>query len=215
MNDHNFYVTPSHLGGHYNGQQLDMGIFAAIRDEFKVESVIDIGCGIGEFVTRLRDRWMKVMGVDGDENCARTHPNVIAHDYARGPLYLGEWDLAWSTEFLEHVNAPHVPKVMSTFKGCKYAFVSVAPPGSGGYHHVNEQSREYWARTFFMYGFEFDAEFTEYLLKERSVAIYDKFGASVRKTNVLVRGAMFFRRKEFCDPACIEAAKKFPQIPVW
>jgi hypothetical protein len=45
---------------------------------------------------------------------------------------------------------------MPLFQKGNYVIMSGATPGQGGYHHVNEQPREYWIDKFAEYGFTYD-----------------------------------------------------------
>ena len=54
---------------------------------------------------------------------------------------------------------------MATFRRCKYALVTFAPPDTPGHHHVNCRTEDYWIAQFKKYGFDFDADHTGHIRK--------------------------------------------------
>ncbi|HEY0006852.1 MAG TPA: methyltransferase domain-containing protein [Pyrinomonadaceae bacterium] len=154
------YSTPEHLGGHEDLTQFDEGALDYLVARFQVKNMVDIGCGPGGMVYYARSKGIKAVGVDGDPRMARDSPVIIEHDYTRKPLYLGEFDLGWAVEFLEHVEEEYIPNFMETFLCCKHVFVTAAIPGQPGYHHVNCQWGDYWIEKFTTAGFTFDEEAT-------------------------------------------------------
>jgi len=155
------YNTPPFLGGHEDKTQFDQGAFDYLVSHFQVKNMVDIGCGPGGMVYYALSKGIKAVGVDGDPSVARDCPVIIEHDYTRKPLYLGEFDLGWSVEFLEHVEELYLQNYMLTFRCCKHVFITAAIPGQPGVHHVNCQWGDYWIRKFEEAGFMFDREATE------------------------------------------------------
>lgn len=187
------FSVPYHLGGHFGNAHIDLGILQAIREKYPVATALDIGCGTGEMVTRMRDRNIRATGIEGDLNLAARHPHIIGHDYARGPLDLGPHDLAWSTEFLEHVWDRNLPNVLTTLAPCRHILATAAPPGRGGHHHVNCQPAAYWIDLLASAGFGFEAEFTDHL-KARSVPLlYMRDGTT--RPSAAFDSALFFTRR--------------------
>ena len=145
-----------HLGGHNNKTWHDSGALEYLKNEVKAETMLDIGCGPGGQIRAAQKLGLKVQGVDGDPTF-KDHPDIYIHDYAVGPLKTkhipnlprkGYFDIGWSVEFLEHVDAEYIDNYMATFAACKYMVVTHARPGQGGYHHVNEQHFNYWRDVF-------------------------------------------------------------------
>lgn len=149
---------PGHLGGHYNFTAMVESTFDFIHQKYNIKSVIDIGCGPAGMVEYMRSKNVDAIGVDGDFTLPKKE-YVIVHDYTVGPLQLDrKFDLAYSTEFLEHVEEKYIPNFLPTFQKGKYVFCSAAPKGQGGHHHVNENSKEYWIDIFDKYGFTYLSE---------------------------------------------------------
>jgi FkbM family methyltransferase len=157
----------SHLGGSDGGAGTNLpDIFERLVQQLDLCSVIDIGCGEGNGSKWWHDRGLYVLGVDGfpeyiaNNRLPREHLHL--HDYTQGPFVPDmTFDLGWSSEFVEHVEARFVPNFMATFARCKHACITFATPGQGGYHHVNEQLEAYWIGKFSEAGFDLDREATE------------------------------------------------------
>lgn len=157
--------TPGHLGGHYNFTAMVESTFDFIHSKYDIKSVIDIGCGPAGMTEYMLSKSVDAIGVDGDPSLPKKD-YVIVHDYTTGPLELERtFDLAYSTEFLEHVYAEFIPNFLPSFQKAKYVFCSAAPKGQGGHHHVNENSKEYWIDVFDKYGFTYLKEDSEQIAK--------------------------------------------------
>ncbi|MBU2648385.1 class I SAM-dependent methyltransferase, partial [bacterium] len=117
-------------------------------------SVIDIGCGVGIWLSVFREYGLEnVMGIDGDhvdrsfleipDDCFRRHD-------LRLPFELdSKFDLIMSLEVAEHLP----PKCAEMFVDMLVRLGSVilfsaAIPFQGGENHMNEQWPEYWVKYF-------------------------------------------------------------------
>jgi len=157
---------------------------------FGISSVLDIGCGIGTNLAWFDEYGFDVLGIEG-------HPNAIAgsllpgkiiqHDFTKGPwVPERQFDLCICTEFAEHVEAEFEENWLLAVDKCNYVLLAAAPPGQGGYHHVNEQPDSYWVKRFESRGMIQDEEITAKLRAtcNRKPAHYGR--------NVI----MFLRQKE-------------------
>jgi hypothetical protein len=150
----------AHLGGHMGRCHTDEGALRWLKEGLRLETMIDVGCGTGkqvELATELG--FSNAMGIDGDGTIHRDI-SFSCHDYNNGPLRPDNYDLAWSVEFLEHVDEQYIANYMATFEGAKYVAATCAPPGAPGHHHVNCQPKEYWIEKFAFYGFVFEPDLT-------------------------------------------------------
>lgn len=144
---------PKHLGGHYNKTHLDENTLKYLITNFNVKSMYDVGCGPGGMVDLAIRLGINATGIDGDFTIKfPPHLNIILHDFASAPLDLDPVDLAWSCEFLEHVDEKYAENYFSVFLKCKVVCCTFATT-LGGYHHVNVKNQYYWDRMFFKYGF--------------------------------------------------------------
>lgn len=144
MNEHGHH----HLGGAYldcnDANTFTPDIWQYLIDKYAIKSVIDVGCGAGWNTVWWHERGYYATGVEGwPEAIAKTRmpmQRMIVHDYTTGPLKAltedGQlFDLAWSSEFVEHVEERFIPNYMATFQCAKLVCMTYATPGQGGYHH--------------------------------------------------------------------------------
>ena len=171
---------PRHLGGHKYVTNIDTTILPYLISKYKIRNMVDIGCGPGGMQKIARQLGIDWTGIDGDFTL-KNKQNIIIHDFSKGRLELDKnFDLAWSSEFLEHVDERYVDNYMHIFATAKIIVATAAIPGTPGYHHVNCKNINYWCEVFSRYGMEYDKEETLYL----------------KKISNMRKG--FFRRHGFC-----------------
>lgn len=177
--------TPAHLGGHLNMTHVDEGSLLWIRKIYpKGKTLIDIGCGPGWQVDLANKLDFFALGVDGDSNC---NPDIL-HDFTIGKAPVNKnFDIAWSVEFLEHVEEKYIDNFLPLFAQCNIAFCTASPSRSG-YHHVNPQKQEYWIEKFNNY----KMIFSEKLSNEFRLA-------STMKRNFIRERGMVFVNEAFKD----------------
>jgi len=159
---------PDHLGGHMNKTHVDVGVLEIFKSMSECKSFIDVGCGPGGQVqTAARLDFERCVGVDGDwtvlpKNVYDQKTTFYLHDFTKEPVQrdLGYFDLAWSVEFLEHVEEKYIPNYMILFQRSKYIVVTHALPGQAGHHHVNCQEPKYWVDKFAEYDIIYDEALT-------------------------------------------------------
>ena len=135
-------------------------------DELNIKSIVDVGCGFGYTLDYFKNN-LKTdgVGVEGSPKVcelALNKESITRHDYCEdGPLVFSQtYDLAWSTEFVEHVDADCVDNFIATFKCAKYFAMTYATLGQQGHHHVNENTEQYWVDLMIQNGFSYDEPFT-------------------------------------------------------
>ena len=177
-----------HLGGHQGKTHIDEGALQWLVN-LGIKSFIDIGCGPGGMVELAKNKGLRTIGVDGDYTLTRFDPNYfVIHDYTKGsPIIHEDYDVAWSVEFLEHVEEKYMANYMDTFKCAKSAVVTYAPPGWNGHHHVNLQEEYYWIARFEENGFKLDESRTKYLRHNSTLNL----GKKGKKAFVKIRGLYF------------------------
>jgi SAM-dependent methyltransferase len=134
-------------------------IVPLLLDVLDVSSVLDVGCGVGDWLASFVAAGVDdVIGVDSE--------NVPAHllripvekvqrtDLAR-PFDLGRrFDLAISVEVAEHLpESSAAGFVASISEHADLVLFSAAVPGQGGTGHVNERWPSYWAQRFAEHGY--------------------------------------------------------------
>ncbi|MGB5136644.1 MAG: glycosyltransferase [Prochlorococcaceae cyanobacterium] len=116
--------------------------------EYEIRSVLDIGCGIGTNLQWFDEYGLEVLGVEGHPRAVTGSllPGaVVQHDFCTGPWAPDHTiDLCLCTKFAEHVEARFEDNWMAAVEKCRFLLLAAAPPGQGGYHHVNEQPDAYW-----------------------------------------------------------------------
>jgi Methyltransferase domain len=114
----------------------------------KPQSVVDVGCGQGVWLSVFKEHGCQIMGLDGDY----VRPLISEFetvDFSKEWVHPHRYGLAVSLEVAEHLP-----------KECAEGFVdhltqlsdvvlfSAAIPGQGGFGHVNLQWPSYWAALF-------------------------------------------------------------------
>jgi SAM-dependent methyltransferase len=152
---------PMHLGGHEEETHLDEGVLDFLINTVGIKSMVDIGCGPGGMVELARSKGLEVLGVDGDFVVNRNIDDVVIHDYQVAP-YVPEksYDLAWTVEFVEHIEEQYIRNFVSTMDKCKYVLMTHAFPGQPGWHHVNCQTTEYWVHIMNAFGYSVHVDWT-------------------------------------------------------
>lgn len=159
--------------GHLGGYILDGAapgtwcpeIWDWAMNELGINSVMDIGCGLGYAAKYFQNGGSKVLGVEGSDYAIQNSEikdSVIQHDYTTGP-FIPEHkvDLVWSAEFIEHVEEKFSGNFLVSFcSASKFIMLTYAEPGQGGHHHVNEQPEEYWIEKLACINFELDPDLT-------------------------------------------------------
>jgi len=172
---HGQSLDEGHLGGWAPGG--DGGTYYPIMweymvDRFKIKSVIDIGCGKGYSARFFKSIGCEVLGVEGSPiACAQSliPGECVQHDYTTEKTNIDRhFDLAWSCEFVEHVEEKYMDNFVADFQKAKYLAITFAGIGQGGHHHVNENTQEYWITNLASYGFEFSESITNELRQKSS-----------------------------------------------
>jgi len=159
-------IIPKHLGGHQGHTCRDYPVLKHLKQQLKIKSMVDIGCGPGAVAEDAAELKIDWFGIDGDPSVCQTTDTSLLHDFTIGPPEIDKtFDLAWSVEFLEHVYEEYMDNYMQVFAKANYVCCTAAPPGTGGHHHVNEQDKEYWIDAFKQYGFTYNEDRTMLLYR--------------------------------------------------
>lgn len=170
-------TLPPHLGGHFGNTNMDEATLDYLIERYAVRSMLDVGCGPGGMVRAALDRGVEAYGVDGDPHVGAgfIQQRIFCHDYTTGPTALWfehldifeltvVYDLIWCTEFVEHVSEEYQENYLRTFdRGTKALFLTAAPPGFPGWHHVNCQPAQYWIDLLSQRGWALDDEATQWV----------------------------------------------------
>jgi hypothetical protein len=120
-----------------------------------VRSAVDIGCGVGTWLSVLRDQGVEeVQGVDGswvDQNLLAIPRECFKQvDLSSSAIELPRrYDLAISLEVAEHLPPARAGEFVSSLAAMSdYVLFSAATPLQGGVNHFNEQWQHYWVDLF-------------------------------------------------------------------
>ncbi len=155
-------------------------IVASLVEKFKPTSIVDIGCGDGVYLQEF-SRFAKATGFDNSDEalkrCRKKGLNARKLNLLNRNLpTLGKYDLVVCFEVAEHIPNYASDRLVSLLASCGDTIVfTAAPPGQGGYYHINEQPYDFWVAKFQQIGFMPAYADMDYLKKswsERDVAIH-------------------------------------------
>ena len=183
-------TLPLHLGGHKNRTHLDIGVLTYMIDKFQITSFLDIGCGPGGMVNLADELGLRSTGIDGDFTVKRSGNNFIIHDYTTGITKFNDYfDMAWSCEFVEHVDELFVPNYIKDFQRAKYVVMTYSE--KPGHHHVNLKPASYWINIFQNAGFKYDNSITQEIRNASTMNTVGKFAG--KKEFVKTNGLFFIK----------------------
>lgn len=135
-------------------------VIPIIMDIFKPNNVMDLGCGIGTWLSVFKSKFniTDVLGVDGDyietEMLQIKKEEFVAHNLEVPFVASKKYDLAMSVEVGEHLPDSCSENLVKSLTDASDVIVfSAALPGQTGTNHINEQMPEYWAKKFIDRGY--------------------------------------------------------------
>jgi 2-polyprenyl-3-methyl-5-hydroxy-6-metoxy-1,4-benzoquinol methylase len=166
-----------------------------VRNKYGPESVIDLGCGVGRFLTAFNTDEISIQGVDASEYAVEHAlvPDDCVTLFNLENLYTPDSrvDMVLCIEVVEHLPESASDTIAQSIANSgRIAIISTATPGQGGTHHVNEQTYEYWIEKLTAAGMEYQPAETEALkdainptelgwLKENILVFHQSKAASV------------------------------------
>lgn len=146
INDHQRLAEPSRYAAVVIANLLDRWL--------KIESVLDLGCGIGSWLRGFASGGRReVFGVEGERlepQYLEVDPDLIVQADLSERLDLHRrFDLVICLEVAEHIPAEAAETLIDNcVRHADVVLFSAAIPGQQGQHHVNEQLPEYWVGQF-------------------------------------------------------------------
>jgi hypothetical protein len=123
-----------------------------------VQSAVDLGCGVGTWLTALRERGVEVvLGIDGpwvDKRLLEIPESCFRPADLNKPIALERrYDLAISLEAAEHLEPASAKTFVASLAGAAdFILFSAGIPFQGS-THLNEQWPAYWAALFDQKGY--------------------------------------------------------------
>lgn len=160
-----------HLGGTNTKGDPDSWypeLWVWIKKTFKIQSMLDVGCGVGHCQKFFSGHRVDSYGLDCRDvllyhKLRDTHPGkLIQKDLTTGPYLNTSVDLVWTCEVGEHIEELCVDYFLQTLSKCctKVLAFSAAPVGNGGYHHVNCRDEWWWIDELENCGFTYKKDLT-------------------------------------------------------
>mmetsp|Transcript_24291 Transcript_24291/g.33452 ORF Transcript_24291/g.33452 Transcript_24291/m.33452 type:complete len:328 (+) Transcript_24291:67-1050(+) len=179
-------IQSKRLQGGYSGNSTDAGhiggwkrndtssfepkVWSWLIETLRVRSLIDVGCGSGVVVKYFLERGVDAWGVEASNEAIQTsflpRDRIVQHDFTRGPWFPPEGqvvDVAYTVEFLEHVEEKYLDNVVALLKSARYLIMAASR--HGGWSHVNVHRKWWWIEKMEAYGFVYSPEITEIVTK--------------------------------------------------
>jgi SAM-dependent methyltransferase len=158
MNSATFEAEYDHRASPHSVAGASATLRAFLGTSAPVRSVLDIGCGQGEWLVSARQLGIEdVFGVDGHSAgpSLRIPRSAYLHHDLNLPLDLARhFDLALCLEVGEHLRPEAAESLVSTIVAhSDLCLFSAACPGQPGQRHINCQWPAYWQRLFNDRGF--------------------------------------------------------------
>ena len=132
-----------------NHSPYDPYLAAALLSFFKEEkasSIIDLGCGAGQYVSTLNNAGIICDGLDGNPRTPEITNGECGIADLSEPLTLGKkYDWVLSLEVGEHIPNKYESIFLENINNAAHLGIvlSWAIKGQGGYGHVNERDNKY------------------------------------------------------------------------
>jgi SAM-dependent methyltransferase len=125
-----------------------------LLEKFRPLSVVDVGCGIGTFLSVFQRLGVNdFLGIDGKwvdrQKLMIGAEHFLEADLEKPILLERTFDMAICLEVAEHLAASSAESIVDSLAGLSKKIVfSAATCQQGGQNHLNEQEFSYWKRKF-------------------------------------------------------------------
>jgi 2-polyprenyl-3-methyl-5-hydroxy-6-metoxy-1,4-benzoquinol methylase len=140
--------------------------------EYKVESIVDFGCGIGSYLLAAYKKGVPtIQGYEiGGNHAKRYTPDSIHHliDFSTDitkPMNTDKFDYSFCIEVAEHVEPSGSKQLVSNIVNAtnKMIVFTASPKQQDGCGHINTHSKIYWINLFEQEGVKYSGKETKQL----------------------------------------------------
>jgi len=129
-----------------------------VLDLISPKSVVDIGCGVGTWLSVFHEHGIAITGIDGEwiqpEQLHIPSEHFISKDLTKLEGLVLHEDLATCLEVGEHLPYYAAAGLVAELTAiAPVVLFGAAIPLQGGTHHINEQWPAYWAAHFKTHGY--------------------------------------------------------------
>ncbi len=167
------YFTKREKGEWYEDS---MQICDSLIGSFKIESVVDFGCGNGVYLKIFQKRGIKeVKGYDGSKTALSNSmmPQVEYADLRQPILTSMPYDLVLCIEVAPYLHEKYENRLFSNLIEATHdksiICFSASDMYTGGIYHINLKSKHYWIQKFHILGFSYQEENTKKILQTLSL----------------------------------------------
>jgi hypothetical protein len=146
ISDRGYWVGPEAESQHLYDRSLSGAIVAFLKAEDPSGSVVDLGCGMGNYVKHFREEGLHADGFDGNPHTPTLTTGVCGvRDLSERFTFETPYDWVISLEVGEHLPAKFETTFINNLhaNNRKGVILSWARIGQGGHGHVNERNNEY------------------------------------------------------------------------
>ncbi|NOR88058.1 MAG: methyltransferase domain-containing protein [Bacteroidales bacterium] len=144
---------------HFENLFIDIPPFKYFYLKYKPETILDVGCGIGQYLTYFKYAGAtRITGIDGisGEASLLEKSEFISQDLENGFEQDQKFDVVICLETLEHLNHETSLRVLKDISKCanKQILFSAAEPGQPGLGHINCMPIDFWIEKWESLGWE-------------------------------------------------------------
>lgn len=146
ISDRGYWVGAEAESQHHYDAPLSAGLVAFLKAEDPSASVVDLGCGMGNYVKHFRSEGLRADGFDGNPHTPTLTDGVCGiRDLAEPFVFDTPYDWVMSLEVGEHLPAKFETVFLNNLhaNNRKGIILSWAVVGQGGHGHVNERNNDY------------------------------------------------------------------------
>lgn len=153
----------------YNNESIPKIVDLAFK-YFAINSVLDVGCGKGNFLKEFKNRGVKtVFGVDGLDKTDLPFTEYKKLDLNE-KFDVGKFDLTVCLEVAEHIKEENANKLIESLtNSSNFILFSAAIPNQPGPGHINCQWPTYWRDKFKQYGYVMIDLFRPSIWEDKSI----------------------------------------------